>query len=81
MMDNALLLWAINALLIVLSGVGGWLLRQLWDAVSQLRDDLGDLKLHISENYVSYPRLKDLLTPIAQSLDEIKHTLKEKQDK
>jgi len=33
-------------------GVVGWFARQLWDSVKELKSDIADLKLHVSDAYV-----------------------------
>jgi len=65
----------------VVCAVLGWLARELWSAVQQLRKDLSALQVAISTDFVRYDRLKDALAPISQTLDEIKHTLAGKADK
>lgn len=59
----------------------GWLARQLWTAVQDLKAELNTLKVEIGTNYVRYDRLKDMLEPIMESLRDIQITLKDKADK
>ena len=59
----------------------GWIARQLWDAVQNLRKDLSELQVNISKDYVRYDRLKDALEPIMTTLHEIKQSLSAKADK
>ena len=59
----------------------GWLARELWDAVKSLRRDLSTLEIRITKDYVSYDRLKDVMQPVLNSLEEIKQTLTQKTDK
>ena len=87
-MDAQTLIWIVNGLLVVSSTVIGWFARQLWDAVKELKQDLGriqtnlsDLEVKIAKEYVPYDRLKDALEPIMSALGEIKETLKTKVDK
>lgn len=80
-MNESLLIWVINGLLVIVSGIGGWFMRQLWDAVKTLQSDLKDLEVKIAKDYVQYDRLKDALSPIMDALSEIKETLKTKADK
>jgi hypothetical protein len=71
-------------LIFVLSGVTtglGWFARELYQATQRLRDDLSALEVRLSTNYVSYDRLRDLLEPIKEGIDDIKRTLHQKQDK
>lgn len=63
------------------TGIIGWLARQLWTAVQELKEELNTLKVEIGTNYVRYDRLKDMLEPVMESLKDIQMTLKEKVDK
>jgi len=87
-MDSQTLIWIVNGLLVVSSTVIGWFARQLWDAVKELKNDLGTLQkdlghleVKLAKEYVPYDRLKDALEPIMNALVEIKDTLKTKADK
>ena len=87
-MDAQTLIWIVNGLLVVSSTVIGWFARQLWDAVKELKNDLGTLQkdlghleVKLAKEYVPYNRLKDALEPIMNALVEIKDTLKTKADK
>jgi len=68
-------------LLGLLTGGIGWFSRELYEAVSRLRDDLQKLEVKISADYVRYDRLQDALKPIMSALDEIKQTIAHKADK
>jgi len=87
-MDSQTLIWIVNGLLVVSSTVIGWFARQLWDAVKELKNDLGTLQkdlghleVKLAKDYVPYDRLQDALKPIMESLMDIKDTLKTKKDK
>lgn len=87
-MDAQTLIWIVNGLLVVSSTVIGWFARQLWDAVKELKNDLGTLQkdlghleVKLAKEYIPYDRLKDALEPIMNALVEIKDTLKTKADK
>jgi len=66
-------------------GVGmailGWFCRQMWDAVQNLKSELKMLELRVSDEYIRYARLQDIVKPIMEALQEIKETLKSKADK
>jgi len=32
--------------------IGGWFARQLWDSVKELRKEMSDMRLHVSDVYV-----------------------------
>lgn len=59
----------------------GWLARELYQAVQNLREDLSKLEVQIGKDYVRYDRLQDSLKPIMDGIHEIKQALKDKVDK
>ena len=68
--------------LLSLVSVGlGWFGRELWSAVQELKRDLANLRVLVSEEYVKYDRLKDALKPINEVLVRIETTLTHKADK
>jgi cell division protein FtsB len=71
----------VTALLGIVCGILGWLGRALWAAVDALRQDLKDVEIKMSAEYIRYDRLQDALKPIMDSLQEIKTTLTHKVDK
>ena len=74
---NALIQLALS----VVCAAGGWLMRQLWDAVQTLRKDLKELEVDLAKNYVPWDRLEQALRPIHELLGQIRDKLDEKQDK
>lgn len=80
-MEPQFLIWLVDGLLVLLAGVGGWFMRQLWDIVKRLQNELAALEVRIAKEYVPYDRLQDALKPIMDSLSEIKDTLRHKVDK
>jgi hypothetical protein len=72
---------ALIALIGGMCAVLGWLARELWSAVQKLRQDLSQLEVRISGEYVRYDRLQDALKPIMAALDEIKQAMTHKVDK
>ncbi len=59
----------------------GWFLRQMYDALGKLKDDLAAMRFDIGSNYVRYDRLQDALKPLLDGLGEIKEALRGKADK
>jgi len=59
----------------------GWFARQVWSAVTNLKDEVNELRIMIGTDYVRYDRLQDAFKPIMDSLQEIKQTLAGKADK
>jgi len=73
-----------NLINIVIGGVLpviGWLTRQLWDAVQQLKQDLNNLELHVSENYAKKDDVNIKFDRIEQLLDKIYDKLENKADR
>ena len=70
--DISFLEWAFKGSVGIIFTVGGWLWVKLMAAVSKNRDDLSDLKLHVSENYAK----KTDLSPIYETLKSIQYDIK-----
>lgn len=71
----------VMAILSITCAVLGWLAREMWDAVKELRRSLGELEVRITRDYVSYDRLDKIMQPISEALDHIERTLVGKADK
>jgi hypothetical protein len=71
----------ITGILTLVTGVLGWFARELWDAVKTLQRDLTKLEVKLSTDYVSYDRLKDIMHPMIEAIEDIRDTLKSKADK
>jgi hypothetical protein len=56
-------------------GVMGWFARQLWDSVKELKADIGDLRLHMSETYVKKSELENLRTEMDKRFDKLETML------
>ena len=69
------------AVLSASSAVLGWLARELWAAVKQLRSDLDALRVHIAERYIRDDRLAEVMRPMTAQLDRIEAVLTSKADK
>jgi len=59
----------------------GWLTRQLWDAVQELKRDINGLELHVSENYARKDDVVAKFDRIEQLLDKIYDKLDTKADR
>jgi len=62
-------------------GVMGWFARQLWDAVQNLKKDMSQLELSISENYVKKDDFKDGIRELKEMLGKIFDKLDAKADR
>lgn len=76
---------SLEQIFIILIGVAcsviGWFANQLFRAVEKLKDDLNELQVRIGSDFVRYDRLQDMLKPILNGIEEIKDSIKHKQDK
>lgn len=52
-------------------GLLGWLGRQIWDAVSDLRDDMKKIEVELPTNYVRKDEMKEEFREIRKILSEI----------
>jgi chaperonin cofactor prefoldin len=61
--------------------VAGWFLREMWDAVKELRKDIGFLKVELPKEYVQKADLDKRMDHIEQMLQRIFDKLDNKVDK
>ena len=59
----------------------GWVARELWGAVKELRTDLGNLRAQLPKEYVLKEDMKEAFEQVHQKLDKIFDKLEEKADK
>ena len=64
-----------------LLAIGGWFCRQLWDSVKELKADIADLKLHVSENYVKKSEVESLRTDMDKRFDRLEQMIARLYDK
>ncbi|CAB5195015.1 hypothetical protein UFOVP172_45 [uncultured Caudovirales phage] len=64
-----------------LLAIGGWFCRQLWDSVKELKADIADLKLHVSETYVKKSDVESLRTDMDKRFDRIEQMIARLYDK
>ena len=55
--------------------VAGWFARQLWDSVKELKADIADLRLHISETYVKKSEIESLKVDMDKRFDRVEMLL------
>ena len=60
---------------------GGWFARQIWDATQKLKDDVSDLELNMSENYVKKVDIQARFDKIETILERLFDKLDSKKDK
>lgn len=55
--------------------VGGWFCRQLWDSVKELKKEISDLRLHVSEKYVKKSEIEALRVDMDKRFDRVEMLL------
>ena len=71
----------INVVLGVCLSVGGWFVRQMWDAVQQLKEDIQKIEVELPTNYVRKADLDARLDKIDEMLEKLFDRLNTKADK
>ena len=71
----------INIVLGVCLSVGGWFVRQMWDAVQNLKEDIQKIEVDLPTNYVRKSDLDARLDKLELLLDRIFEKLDTKVDK
>ena len=71
----------INIAVGIVGSFFGWVLKTIWDAITDLKNDLKELDHHIGEKYVRKEDFKDALADIKNTLDRIIDKLDAKADK
>ena len=59
----------------------GWLARELWSAVKELKNDLSVLREHLPKNYVARDDYREDMREVKDMLNKIFDRLENKQDK
>ena len=59
----------------------GWFARQLWDSVKELKADIGDLRLHVSDVYVKKSEMETLETQMDKRFDRVEQMIVKLYDK
>ena len=62
-------------------GVMGWFARQLWDSVKELKSDIADLKLHVSDAYVKKSEMETLEAQMDKRFDRVEQMIVKLYDK
>ena len=69
------------AALSFVTGVLGWILRELWDAVKELRRDVGALEVKVANDYLKSAAFDKAFERIMHALDEIRDAVARKEDR
>lgn len=63
------------------AAVGGWLLRQMWDAVEKLRTDLQHMQAKLADNYARKDDVRDMFRDLLDAIRRVEDALTHKADK
>ena len=55
--------------------IGGWFCRQLWDSVKELKADIADLRLHVSESYAKKSEIETLKADMDKRFDKLEQMI------
>ena len=55
--------------------IGGWFARQLWDSVKELRKEMSDMRLHVSDSYVKKSEVDGFRADMDKRFDRIEMLL------
>jgi hypothetical protein len=58
-----------------LLAVGGWFARQLWDSVKELKKEMSDMRLHVSDQYVKKSEVENFKADMDKRFDRIEMLL------
>ena len=61
--------------------IGGWFARQLWDSVKELKKEIADLRLHVSETYVKKSEMETLEAQMDKRFDRVEQMIVKLYDK
>jgi hypothetical protein len=65
----------INTVLPIVCVAMGWFCKELWDAVQDLKSDLGDLRTHLAENYMHKSDFSDRWDEVLKAVHRIEDKL------
>lgn len=65
----------INIVAASLLSMGGWFARQQWDAVRELKKEIADLRLHVSETYTKKSEVEALRVDMDKRFDKLEQMI------
>lgn len=71
----------LNIILGIALSVGGWFMRQVWDAVKTLKDDIQKIEVDLPTHYVRKDDMEARFDRIEALLDKLFDKLNTKMDK
>lgn len=62
-------------LLGIISAAGGWFLRQLWDAVTKLKDDMRSLESDLRTNFARRDDMREMFNDLLAAIRRVEDRL------
>lgn len=59
-----------NILIAVSGGLGGWILKMIWDAVSELRKDMKELNREVNQDFVRREDFREAIVEVKADMKE-----------
>lgn len=72
-MDQVIFNWAVG----VAGFFGGWLLKVIWDAIQDLKQDIKHMDSKMHQDFVRRDDFKDAMTHVQKDMDELKQDMKD----
>jgi len=72
-LDQVVFNWAVA----VAGFLGGWVLKVIWDAITDLKKDIRAMDIKMHEDFVRRDDFKDAMSHVQKDMDEIKTDMKE----
>jgi low affinity Fe/Cu permease len=73
LIDQVIFNWAVA----VAGFLGGWVLKVIWDAITDLKKDIRAMDTKMHEDFVRRDDFKDAMIHVQKDMDEIKADMKE----
>jgi len=73
LLDQVLFNWVVA----VAGFLGGWVLKVIWDAITDLKKDIRAMDTKMHEDFVRRDDFKDAMIHVQKDMDEIKADMKE----
>jgi hypothetical protein len=61
--------------------VAGWFARQIWDSVKEIKSDIVNLRLHVSETYIKKSEVVTLEAQMEKRFDRLEQMIAKLYDK
>lgn len=72
---------AFNILIGIILAGAAWWAKEIWQAVSRLRDDLHEIEVDLPSSYIKKEDFNDAMKTLNEKLDKIWFKLEEKADR